>query len=303
MEEKTTILAAKGEEKYDAIVKSLFKKPKIIAPILKHVVTEYADLSVEEIAGLFVDISDAVPVDGVSAKAVFLDSEQASMSDKLIRFDVHLKSARFKKGEKQITVYLFIDLEIQNKYTKSELKYPILKRAMYYVARELSGQPGVLTNETDYGRLQKSYSIWICNKVPKEVENTITRYRMTKEDVVGSSKDDPENYDLMEVVFIRRGSDKNLDGVLDYLQGIFTSNIGRIDKYAHIKEDESVRKEVDVMSGFGALIAEENKEKGIILGTIQTLKRLGSPEIRIIDELKSVFGMDEKEAKEYLALS
>ncbi len=45
----------------------------------------------------------------------------------------------------------------------------------FYAARELDSQLGVLTEETKYSTLQKSYSIWICNEdIPKEEQNSMT---------------------------------------------------------------------------------------------------------------------------------
>ena len=45
----------------------------------------------------------------------------------------------------------------------------------FYAARELDCQLGVLTEETKYSTLQKSYSIWICNEdIPKEEQNSMT---------------------------------------------------------------------------------------------------------------------------------
>ena len=43
--------------------------------------------------------------------------------------------------------------------------YPLTKRSIYYVARSLARQLGVLSGETDYGKLQKCYSIWILSSI------------------------------------------------------------------------------------------------------------------------------------------
>ena len=266
MKEEILLEAATNEEKYDRVAKEMLKNPKLLAPILKFAVREYGDMEPEEIAGLFTDISDAVPVDPVSAKAAFLDTELSSVSEKLIRYDIHLKAAKPQEDPAGVTVYLFIDLEVQNKYTEGELGYPFLKRAVYYVARELSGQLGILTDSTNYGALQKSYSIWICNSVPAELENTATRFRIVKEDVIGRTPDEPGDYDLMEVVVIRRGRDGGPDGILDYLQGFFTSDADRIDRHVRIKADTEIMKEVDVMGGLGILIAEKNMAEGVEKG-------------------------------------
>ncbi len=51
----------------------------------------------------------------------------------------------------------------------------------------------------------------------------MTRYHIVKDDVIGHSEDVPENYDLMEVIMIRRG-DAEIDAeIFDFLSGIFKS--------------------------------------------------------------------------------
>ena len=113
------------------------------------------------------------------------------------------------------------------------LGYPVTKRGWFYAARELDGQLGVLTEDTDYGTLQKSYSIWICNEhIPPDEQNSMTRYHIEKEDVIGHSRDIPEEYDLMEVIVIRRGDDSIDEEIFDFLNGIFNSETERVSKYA-----------------------------------------------------------------------
>ena len=39
-----------------------------------------------------------------------------------------------------------------------------------------------------YGKLKKVYSVWICIKPPERKQNTITRYRLREENLVGTVK-------------------------------------------------------------------------------------------------------------------
>ena len=45
-------------------------------------------------------------------------------------------------------------------------------------------QLGELTEETDYGKLQKTYSIWVCYdlQIPKKLKNTLSRYKITRDE-------------------------------------------------------------------------------------------------------------------------
>lgn len=228
--DEISIAAVKDEEQYDAAIKALFMRPRILAPVIQMAIPEYADVDVEDIMACISGISDKEAVDDVSAKAMQnasdgvmqLNTEQVSVSDKLIVFDVHFK--------------------IPN---------------------------------------------------PKDQRDTLTRFRMTKEDVVGHAGDKEENYDLMEVVMIRRGKESNTEGIFDYLNGLFTSDINRMDRYSHIKDDADEAKEVQNMEGFGATLARKNMEEGRKEGMIETLSSLVKDGLLSLHEAAKRAGMSE----------
>ena len=95
----------------------------------------------------------------------------------------------------------------------------------------------------------------------------MTRYHIVKDDVIGHSEDVPENYDLMEVIMIRRG-DAEIDAeIFDFLNGIFKSETERVNKYTG--NDPVIEEEVKKMGGFGAALAEKNRNEGIGIGREQ----------------------------------
>lgn len=121
------------------------------------------------------------PVDDVSTIANQMETEMSSVSDKLIRYDSRFEVINPRLSDSEITICLHIDLEVQNNYSPSNPKYPIIKRGIYYGAREISSQLGIITNETDYNNLEKVYSIWICNEnIPKDLQNTVSILKSRK---------------------------------------------------------------------------------------------------------------------------
>ena len=60
------------------------------------------------------------------------------------------------------------------------------------------------------------YSIWICMNPPKNRENSITRYYIAEENLVGSVKERKADYDLMAAVMICLG--KEADSGTDLLK-------------------------------------------------------------------------------------
>ena len=57
---------------------------------------------------------------------------------------------------------------------------------------------------SDFNKLKKVYTIWICLNVPEAEAGTATGYRMIKEDLIGKYTDKPEDYDLQRMVIARK---------------------------------------------------------------------------------------------------
>ena len=302
MKEQTKILiaATKDQAEYDNACKNLFKNKEILAPVLKYAILEYKDYTVEEIIGFIdgVSISIDTPVDDVSVMVDPSDTEMASLSDKLIRYDVRLRSLNPLLSEGEVLVHIHIDFEVQNNYRPSDPPYPVIKRGIYYGAREISSQLGILTDQTDYGKIEKVYSIWVCNQnIPADLINTMDRYYIHKEHIIGQSKEPESDYDLMEVIMIRRGSNTGADAIFDYLSGVFNSDIRKISDYTDTKDNEEIAKEVTNMGGLGANIAQEAS----IIQLIEAYRDFNASDEQIINKLMSKFDISEDVAKDYIA--
>ena len=84
--------------------------------------------------------------------------------------------------------------------------------------------------------------------------------------------DEPvEDYDLMEVVVVRADvlSESN-EKIFDYLQGVFMNDKEKIMKQVGSLPDH-VMKEVDSMSGVGALMVEKGRQEGERKGRVKAL--------------------------------
>ena len=255
---------------YDAGMKQLMSNKEILIPILQMTVPEFKTCSQEEILQCL-DISSITKDDFVSdipdiekdLRLTKEDSELSSFVEKLVRFDIRFKIINPKLSTEKIRVNLHIDMEAQKSYRPSNPSYPILKRAVYYVARDLSSQLSMITQTTDYSKLEKCYSIWICaENVPKKLQNTLTEYSFSKKDIIGIADEPEEDYDLLTVVIIRQGKETEESGIFDYLKGLFASDINRIQKYSHIKWSEPFKKEAGKMTGFGDMIYERGIRTG-----------------------------------------
>lgn len=197
---------------YDAGMKQLMSNKEILVPILQMTVPEFKTCSQEEILQCL-DISSITKDDFVSdipnierdLRLTKEDSELSSLVEKLVRFDIRFKIINPKLSTEKIRVNLHIDMEAQKSYRPSNPSYPILKRAVYYVARDLSSQLSTITQTTDYSKLEKCYSIWICAEdVPKKLQNTLTEYSFSKKDIIGVVDEPEEDYDLLTIFISTR---------------------------------------------------------------------------------------------------
>ncbi len=248
----------------DNPAKNLFAHKEIIAPVLQLTVPEFMDCSVDEIISLIDadSIKDDIPVGDLPPLMIDRGTEITGYTEKDIFFDKHFKVKNPKLSQGEFNVMLHVDFEVQNDYRPRKPDYQIVSRAMYYAARELSSQLGPLKENTDYGKLEKVYSIWVCNNnVPKELKNTVSIYSMKKGDLIGNAEEDTKDYDLISVIIIRRGSERKLvdNSVLDYLSAVFEGNLKKVDGYTAIKDKPEIRKEVENMSGIGAHLIHETQ--------------------------------------------
>ena len=262
MRHETEIVLATldGREKYDEACKRTWMLKEIIAPVLQYTVKEYQTHTVSEIIRYINanSISDDVPVDDLPAFIGGTDTEMSSPTEKRVFFDIHFTAKNPDLSSKDVLVMLHIDFEVQNDYEPSNPSYPITKRALYYAARELSAQLKVVTNSTNYDELEKVYSIWICNeKIPEGLKNSITRYHIEKEDIVGKCDENEAYHDLMEVVIVRRGAEALENTLFEYLEGVFSTDFKTINKYVDVENNNEVKEVLKTMCGLGEAL--ENK--------------------------------------------
>lgn len=236
--------------KYDEAAKTVWRNREILAPLLKYSVEELKNESIESIMKLIDadSISEDTPVSDLPPTITALESEQSSVTEKLITFDLRFKVKNPALSVGKILVMLHIDLEFQNKYrpTLSDGRsYPLIKRAIYYASREISSQLGRITNQTNYADIEKVIGIWIVNEeVPKDIQNTATRYYLNKEDYIGVTDEPKADYDLMEIVIIRRGERTDItEPLFGYLKSVYDADIDEIDKYTPASANPKLKEE------------------------------------------------------------
>ena len=143
-------------------------------------------------------------------------------------------------------------------------------------------QEGTEFTEGHYEKIKKVYSIWICMNPPRIRENTISRYLLKEENLVGRAVEKKENYDLMTAVMICLGSqeDKSYEGILKLLDVLLSSEKEAEEKKKILQEEFQIRmtktleKEVSLMCNLSKGVEENGIQKGIKEGILSSIRNL-----------------------------
>ena len=259
-----------NRERCDEAVKRLLANKMILAYIMRYCVEEYRDCDINEIAEKYIEgepeIGSAPMRPDLSGKIRGSANEDSSIYEGTVYYDIKFM-ARARQGDDEIG--LIINVEAQQKYNTG---YPLIKRGIYYCSRMISSQYGTEFEHSEYGRIKKVYSIWICMNAPRERRDTITEYGLCERNVVGEVHERVENYDLMKVVMVCLGDDGADNRLLRLLNLLFVGKNSVSEKKQIMSEDfgipmtNELSKEVNSMCNFSQGFIERGREEGIEIG-------------------------------------
>ena len=141
----------------------------------------------------------------------------------------------------------------------------------------ISSQYGTEFTNAEYSGICKVYSIWICPSPPEHHQNTITRYRIAEENIVGYVKEAVENYDLMTVIVLglsepAEAEDEESAGILRLLSVLLSSEIAESEKKRILRDDyaipitETMERSLTEMCNLSQGVEEKGIAKGLARG-------------------------------------
>lgn len=309
------IHVAGDKARYDAVCKRLLSEKIILAWIMKNCLEEFRDCDVKEIAEKYIEGEPSVagvPVhpdeEGIQQAPMItgVGTEDVTMTEGKVTYDIRFKASVPVSGER---IQLIINIEAQNKFYPG---YPLIKRALYYCSRMVSSQYGKEFTDPHYEKIKKVYSIWICMDPPKNRENSITRYYINEENLVGSVNEERSHYDLLSAVMICLGNADKSAGtdVLRLLDVLLSADTKPDEKCRILEQDFSIEmtqeleSEVSLMCNLSEGVEQRGIEKGLqqgkIYGLIEAYRDESVPEEEIVSRLQKKFGMTEEEIQKYL---
>ncbi len=282
-----TIDTAEKEAQYDACVKRLLSEKIILAWILKECVSEFQQYTVSQImthciegepkiSVIAVDQDEldyAEDMDGNDSLIEGMNAEDVSIKEGKVYYDIRFSAVAPDTKE---PVQLIINVEAQK---SDQTTYPLIKRAIYYVSRMISAQKNRVFVKSHYEKIRKVYSIWIQMNVPEEKANTMTRYRISEEQVVGNVPEKESNYDLLTVIMLRLGAaekaaDKPILRLLDVLLSAETKPEEKkeiLEKDFDIPMSMAMSEEANIMCNLGEGIREQAYEQATVNTRVQSI--------------------------------
>ena len=264
----------------------------MLAWILKRFVPEYQNYELKDIEKKYIQAEtimvSKIGVEQGSETIQGVKNEDAVQGEAAVFYDVLFHVWYPGMDRKQIGMYL--NLEAQSDYYPG---YPIEPREIYYAARRLTAQLKRIDKDTNYGSLQKVYSIWLCmGNVPVYEENTVSLYSLNKNDIIGKTKRNEEIYDLMSVLIMRYNDKTELkDKTLQMLQTLSSDRLSKEEKLEKLKNlgmrvDDRIEKGVGKMCNMGDYIeakAEERTKIRIVRLQLEKKKRTPEETAELLD--------------------
>ena len=286
-----TIDTAEQEAQYDACVKRLLSEKIILAWLLKECVNEFKQYSIPRIvkdciegepkvAVVAVDQDDLDYAEDLADNQIEgLNTEDASIKEGKVYYDIRFLAVVPDTKE---PVQLIINVEAQK---SDKTPYPLIKRAIYYASRMISAQKNKIFTKSHYEKICKVYSIWILMNVDEEKANTITKYRIAEEQVIGNVPEKESNYDILTVMMLRLGAADRAEDkpILKLLDVLLSADTKPEEKKEILKTDfdipmsASMSEETNIMCNLGEGIRErafaqaaKTTQANIILHLMQT---------------------------------
>ncbi|MCR0276970.1 Rpn family recombination-promoting nuclease/putative transposase [[Clostridium] innocuum] len=281
------------KKKYDMYCKKLLSNKQILAYVMKGCVPEYADTPLEDIPS-YIEMSSINTAD-----CEYIDDHQVEVTDEAIpgaqiKYDIQFEATipmKQKEADKSTPadkkVRMIINLESQ---AKDDPGYPLIKRALYYCSRLMAKQkhPKNGFQHSDYDRIKKVCSIWICIGHNNQKNDVINTYRIQETCETKIWHAAKEDYDLLTAVMvypkkegIRKAQDipnaveqqdENKQRLLELLKILFIKNLVIEDKKEQLQKtygilmEKEIDQEVMDMCNFSDFIEQRGIEKGLEQG-------------------------------------
>jgi hypothetical protein len=212
---------------------------------MKDCIYDFKSCRIKDIIEKYIEGEPQISTEPVHGDEIVMDAgqitgmttEDKSLTEGTVTFDI--KFAAFTpKGEKVI-----INIEAQNDFNPG---YLLEDRAGYYCARMVSSQNGTEFKHSEYGKIKRVYSIFICPYPKKELRGTITEFPQVRKITKGKEVKILEHNSLMSVVLIGLGERSEEATLTDLLEVALSNKIDPEEKIKILEEKYSIPMTVEL---------------------------------------------------------
>lgn len=270
------------QAQYDAACKRLLSEKILLAWIMRACLEEYQGCDVNEIAEKYIEGTPEIGTAAVNPdetnqpKIRGANIEDKTMTEGTVFFDIRFFAIAPSSNE---LIRLIVNIEAQS---RQDLLYALIRRAIFYCCRMISSQYGTEFQTMQYQKIKKVYSVWLCFDSSESCKNSITKYRITEETVIGDVREDKADYDLLTVVIVRLGKAEDVDqvNILRLLNILFSKEISVNEKKRLLEKDfqipmeQTIERRLDQVCNLSQGVLEhgiaigrtEGKMEGIAIG-------------------------------------
>lgn len=283
--------AINNEKSYlDAGCKALLGCTAVAAFIVKNCIPEFHDMSLEEIQEYIIykkaksqmtpeelaeiQAENTSPVeigrhivDDLPDKLNEKNVESKSTNEGTIYYDV-LFDIGMPDG-KSPPSRVIVDIEAQNEFKPG---YAILKRGSFYCGRMISAQKETVFRNSDYNKLQKVYSIWLCIAPDEDVRGVCNAYNMSEICLAKEHHFPKEQYDNFCIILACLQNKQSANNMVRFFSSVFDNEMP-VEEKLDLARECGLQVTADVKEGINQMCnySDYVEQKGIEKGRIEAL--------------------------------
>lgn len=283
--------AINNEKSYlDAVCKALLGCTAVAAFIVKNCIPEFHDMSLEEIQEYIIykkaksqmtpeelaeiqaentspveigcHIVDDLP-DKLNEKNVESKSTNEGTIYYDVLFDIGMPDGKLPPSR------VIVDIEAQNEFKPG---YAILKRGSFYCGRMISAQKETVFRNSDYNKLQKVYSIWLCIAPDEDVRGVCNAYNMSEICLAKEHHFPKEQYDNFCIILACLQDKQSANNMVRFFSSVFDNEMP-VEEKLDLARECGLQVTADVKEGINQMCnySDYVEQKGIEKGRIEAL--------------------------------
>jgi hypothetical protein len=280
--------AINNEKSYlDAGCKALLGCTAVAAFIVKNCIPEFRDMSLEEIQEYIIykkaksqmtpeelaeiQANNTSPVeigchivDDLPDKLNEKNVESKSTNEGTIYYDV-LFDIGMSGGESPPS-RVIVDIEAQNHFNPG---YSMLKRGSFYCGRMISAQKETVIRNSDYNKLQKVYSIWLCIAPDEKVRGVCNTYSMSETCLAKEHHFPKKQYDNFCIIITCLQDKQSANNMVRFFSSVFDNDMPVEEKLNLAREcglqvTADVKEGINQMCNYSDYVEQKELRKAVL---------------------------------------